>query len=174
MHVFLERLKCVLSQYRNNIASLPPLYDCASNSSVVHLRFFFFFVKLGFIPGVDARFKTKSAYMKFNCESRMRGYMKEVKPIILLLNPETTGTLFNSLVLCLCSQVVEATKTIPKAKVRAEFLKASTRLLEMLKAAKYNGCNFDRTEEEPHRLCTQEGWFTCQVLKEESHIPKCL
>lgn len=34
----------------------------------------------GSIPGVDVRFKTKSAYMKYNCESRIRGYMKEVNP----------------------------------------------------------------------------------------------
>nr|XP_019945040.1 PREDICTED: DNA fragmentation factor subunit beta [Paralichthys olivaceus] len=85
--------------------------------------------------GVDTRFKTKSAYMKFNCESRIRGYMKEVD---------------------------DATKTIQKAKDRAEFLKASTCLAEKLKEAKYNGCYFDRTGKEPDRLCTQEGWFTCQ------------
>ena len=30
------------------------------------------------IAGVDARFKTKSAYMKYNCENRVRGYLKEV------------------------------------------------------------------------------------------------
>ncbi|XP_045913070.1 DNA fragmentation factor subunit beta [Micropterus dolomieu] len=85
--------------------------------------------------GVDARFKTKSAYMKFNCESRIRGYMKEVD---------------------------DATKAIQKTKVRAEYLKTSKCLGEMLKTARYNGCYFDRTEKEPDRLCTQEGWFTCQ------------
>ncbi|XP_049921380.1 DNA fragmentation factor subunit beta [Epinephelus moara] len=85
--------------------------------------------------GVDTRFKTKSAYMKFNCESRIRSYMKEVDG---------------------------ATKTIEKAKIKAEFLKASKCLAETLKAARYNGSYFDRTEKEPDRLCTQEGWFTCQ------------
>ncbi|XP_030590597.1 DNA fragmentation factor subunit beta [Archocentrus centrarchus] len=85
--------------------------------------------------GVDARFKTKSAYMKYNCESRIRGYLKELD---------------------------DATKTIQKAKVRAEFLKTSQSLAEMLKTAKYNGCYFDRTEKQPDRLCTREGWFTCQ------------
>ncbi|XP_058498828.1 DNA fragmentation factor subunit beta isoform X1 [Solea solea] len=85
--------------------------------------------------GIDTRFKTKSAYMKFNCESRIRGYMKEVD---------------------------DATKTIQKAKDRAEFLEMSKCLADMLKAAKYNGCYFDRTEKERNRLCTQEGWFTCQ------------
>lgn len=38
--------------------------------------------------------------------------------------------------------------------------------MEMLKEAKYNGCYFDRTGDEDHRLCTQEGWFTCQVWQE--------
>ncbi|XP_005939092.1 DNA fragmentation factor subunit beta [Haplochromis burtoni] len=85
--------------------------------------------------GVDSRFKTKSAYMKYNCESRIRGYLKELD---------------------------DATKSIQKAKVRAEFLKTSQSLAEMLKTAKYNGCYFDRTEKQPDRLCTQEGWFTCQ------------
>ncbi|XP_076598080.1 DNA fragmentation factor subunit beta [Chaetodon auriga] len=85
--------------------------------------------------GVGARFKTKSAYMKFNCESRIRSYLKEVDG---------------------------ATNSIQKAKVRQEFVKASESLKEMLKAAGYNGCYFDRTEKEPDRLCTQEGWFTCQ------------
>ncbi|KAM9751726.1 DNA fragmentation factor subunit beta [Menidia menidia] len=85
--------------------------------------------------GVDARFKTKSAYMRYNCESRIRGYMKEVD---------------------------DATKSAQKAKVKAEILKTSKSLLEMLKAARYNGSYFDRTEKESGRLCTKEGWFTCQ------------
>ncbi|XP_054904641.1 DNA fragmentation factor subunit beta isoform X2 [Poeciliopsis prolifica] len=85
--------------------------------------------------GVDVRFKTKSAYMKYNCESRIRGYMKEVD---------------------------NATNGIQKAKVKAEFLKTSKCLGEMLKNDKYNGKYFDRTEKESGRLCTKEGWFTCQ------------
>ncbi|XP_037628157.1 DNA fragmentation factor subunit beta [Sebastes umbrosus] len=85
--------------------------------------------------GVDARFKTKSAYMKFNCESRIRSYTKELD---------------------------DAAKTVEKAKVREELLKTSKSLAQMLKTAKYNGCYFDRTEKEPDRLCTPNGWFTCQ------------
>ncbi|XP_007571288.1 PREDICTED: DNA fragmentation factor subunit beta [Poecilia mexicana] len=85
--------------------------------------------------GVDVRFKTKSAYMKYNCESRIRGYVKEVD---------------------------NATNSIQKAKVKEEFLKASKCLVEMLKNDKYNGKYFDRTEKESGRLCTKEGWFTCQ------------
>ncbi|KAM4562401.1 DNA fragmentation factor subunit beta [Odontesthes bonariensis] len=85
--------------------------------------------------GVEARFKTKSAYMRYNCESRIRGYMKEVD---------------------------DATRNVQKAKVKVEFLKTSSSLLEMLKTARYNGSYFDRTDKEPNRLCTPQGWFTCQ------------
>ncbi|CAN9515721.1 unnamed protein product [Ophioblennius macclurei] len=94
--------------------------------------------------GVSARFKTKSAYMKSNCESRIRSYMKEVD---------------------------EAAKSAEKAKVRAELVKASKCWTEMLKEAKYNGCYFDRTEKTSERLCTQEGWFTCQGSFDENLCP---
>uniref|UniRef100_A0A3Q2PQP1 DNA fragmentation factor subunit beta n=1 Tax=Fundulus heteroclitus TaxID=8078 RepID=A0A3Q2PQP1_FUNHE len=89
--------------------------------------------------GVDARFKTKSAYMKHNCESRIRGYMREVR----------------------------RRAPIQRAKVKAEFLKTSQCLVEMLKNDKYNGNYFDRTEKESGRLCTKEGWFTCQGAFDE-------
>ncbi|TNM86504.1 hypothetical protein fugu_006734 [Takifugu bimaculatus] len=98
--------------------------------------------------GVPPRFKTKSAYMRVNCESRIRGYTREVNwPI---------G--FNSKPPRLCWKPL---RSIKEAKVRAEFLKASEALVEMLKKAKYNGCYFDRTDEDLC-LCTEEGWFTCQ------------
>ncbi|XP_056158180.1 DNA fragmentation factor subunit beta isoform X2 [Lampris incognitus] len=85
--------------------------------------------------GVDARFKTKSSYMKYNCEGRIRGYMKEVDSVA---------------------------RTIQEAKVKTEFMKTAESLMAMLKSAQYNGCYFNRTEKETNRLCTQEGWFTCQ------------
>ncbi|XP_029910826.1 DNA fragmentation factor subunit beta [Myripristis murdjan] len=85
--------------------------------------------------GVDTRFKTKSAYMRYNCENRIRGYVKEVDGV---------------------------TKSIQKPKVMAEFVKTKKCLMDMLKSANYNGCYFDRTEKEANRLCTPEGWFTCQ------------
>lgn len=34
---------------------------------------------------------------------------------------------------------------------------------DKLKSVKYNGCYFDRREEAAARLCTAEGWFSCQV-----------
>ncbi|XP_028309778.1 DNA fragmentation factor subunit beta [Gouania willdenowi] len=94
--------------------------------------------------GVDTRFKTKSAYMKYNCENRIRGYMKEID---------------------------EATKSIKKAKTKAEFVKTSEHLGLMLKEDKYNGCYFDRTVKQQDRLCTKDGWFTCQGSFDEKMCP---
>lgn len=65
--------------------------------------------------------------------------------------------------LSLHPQLVEATKSIQDDKVRSRFVKASEFLVETLKAAKYNSCYFGRTEKKQDRLCTKEGWFTCQV-----------
>lgn len=36
-------------------------------------------------------------------------------------------------------------------------------MAEKLKSVRYHGSYFDRTEKEVHRLCTKEGWFSCQV-----------
>ncbi|XP_029575137.1 DNA fragmentation factor subunit beta [Salmo trutta] len=85
--------------------------------------------------GIDVRFKTKSAYMKYNCESRIRGYMKEVDSYA---------------------------QTIQKPKLKAEYKKTAESLVMQLKSDKYNGCYFNRTEKELNRLCTEDGWFSCQ------------
>uniref|UniRef100_A0A8C6UA88 DNA fragmentation factor, beta polypeptide (caspase-activated DNase) n=1 Tax=Neogobius melanostomus TaxID=47308 RepID=A0A8C6UA88_9GOBI len=84
--------------------------------------------------GLDTRFKTKSSYMRFNCESRIRSYMKEV---------------------------TNASRTIEKAQSRAEFEKTLQCLGHMLKTARYQGS----------RLCTAEGWFTCQGSFDEALCP---
>uniref|UniRef100_A0A3B4BE82 DNA fragmentation factor subunit beta n=1 Tax=Periophthalmus magnuspinnatus TaxID=409849 RepID=A0A3B4BE82_9GOBI len=93
---------------------------------------------LQWFTGVDSRFKTKSSYMRFNCEARIRSYMKE------------------------------ASRSIEQAKIRAEFEKTLQTLCHMLKEDQYNGAYFDRTEEEQSRLCTAEGWFTCQGSFDEA------
>ncbi|XP_065103984.1 DNA fragmentation factor subunit beta [Paramisgurnus dabryanus] len=85
--------------------------------------------------GIDVRFKTKSAYMKYNCENRIRGYLKEVDG---------------------------HTKCILNAKVKSEYKKVVELLAEKLKAERYHGAYFDRSEKEVHRLCTKDGWFSCQ------------
>lgn len=68
-------------------------------------------------------------------------------------------------------EVDEATKSIDKPKVKDELLKASKSFTEMLKEAKYNGCYFDRTGKTSERLCTPEGWFTCQGSFDEKACP---
>ncbi|XP_010873668.2 DNA fragmentation factor subunit beta isoform X1 [Esox lucius] len=85
--------------------------------------------------GIDVRFKTKSAYMRYNCESRIRGYMKEVDSYA---------------------------QTIQKPKLKDQYRKIVECFVMQLKSDKYNGCYFNRTEKEHERLCTKEGWFTCQ------------
>lgn len=67
-------------------------------------------------------------------------------------------------------QVDSATNSIQEAEVKEEFSKTSKYLVEMLKNDKYNGKYFDRTEEESGRLCTKEGWFTCQVRWKSSFV----
>ncbi|KAM9786040.1 DNA fragmentation factor subunit beta [Neosynchiropus ocellatus] len=90
---------------------------------------------------IKPRFKTKSAYMEYNCKNRIRSYLTEVK---------AEG------------------KTIKDAVTYAKYSKISERMEEMLKSANYNGCYFDRTSKESDCLCTKEGWFTCQGAFDEA------
>ncbi|KAL4646095.1 DNA fragmentation factor subunit beta isoform X1 [Arapaima gigas] len=85
--------------------------------------------------GIDTRFKTKSAYMKYSCESRIRGYLKEVDGYA---------------------------PSIQNSKVRAGYKKIVENMLKKLKAARYNSSYFDRKDKEANRLCSPEGWFSCQ------------
>ncbi|MCI4380685.1 hypothetical protein PGIGA_G00242840 [Pangasianodon gigas] len=84
---------------------------------------------------IDIRFKTKSSYMKYNCEQRIRSYLKEVD---------------------------SHAHTIQNAKQKSEYQKVAASMVEKLKSMRYHGSYFDRTEKELHRLCTKEGWFSCQ------------
>ncbi|KAL2103261.1 hypothetical protein ACEWY4_000129 [Coilia grayii] len=90
--------------------------------------------------GVNSRFKTKSAFLKYNCESRIRGYLKEVDGFI---------------------------RTVSSARQQAKCRKVVDGLTARLKAAAYNGCYFDRMEKEARRLCSREGWFSCQGAYDE-------
>lgn len=103
--------------------------------------------------------------MKHSCESRIRSYTKEVRDVNSAHAAKVPGNIASYWRAALLSQLVEATKSIQEDKVRKEFLEASQFLVETLKAAKYNGCYFDRTEKKQERLCTKEGWFTCQVQR---------
>ncbi|XP_041332630.1 DNA fragmentation factor subunit beta [Pyrgilauda ruficollis] len=85
--------------------------------------------------GLESRFKNKSSYLRHSCESRMRGYMREVSGFISNVHPEAQDAYRGIIDL----------------------------MADKLKSVKYNGCYFDRREEEEAaRLCTAEGWFSCQ------------
>ncbi|KAM3923492.1 DNA fragmentation factor subunit beta [Leptodactylus fuscus] len=84
--------------------------------------------------GLEPRYKNKSNYMRNSCESRIRSYMKEVQGTAASVDPA----------------------------VRDEYTKLIETMCNELRAVKYNGCYFDRTEEKTGRLCTAEGWFSCQ------------
>ncbi|NWX88167.1 DFFB factor, partial [Nothoprocta pentlandii] len=84
---------------------------------------------------LESRFKNKSSYMRYSCENRIRSYMKEVNGFISNVHPTA----------------------------RDAYKKITDLMLDKLKSVKYNGCYFDRREEEEAaRLCTVEGWFSCQ------------
>ncbi|XP_067574139.1 DNA fragmentation factor subunit beta isoform X2 [Pseudorca crassidens] len=84
--------------------------------------------------GLESRFRNKSGYLRYSCESRIRSYLREV----------TSGA---SLV------VTEA---------REEYLRVVGAMCQKLQAARYNSSYFDRGAKAGRRLCTPEGWFSCQ------------
>ncbi|XP_043919506.1 DNA fragmentation factor subunit beta [Protopterus annectens] len=84
--------------------------------------------------GIESRFKTKSDYMRYSCEGRIRGYMKEVE-----------------------NYPVEPA-------VQKAYYSTVEQMSQKLKAIKYNGSYFNRTENDTRRLCTREGWFSCQIV----------
>ncbi|KAM9109352.1 DNA fragmentation factor subunit beta isoform 1-T2 [Megaptera novaeangliae] len=84
--------------------------------------------------GLESRFRNKSGYLRYSCESRIRSYLREV----------TSGV---SLV------VTEA---------REEYLRVVGAMCQKLQAARYNSSYFDRGAKASRRLCTPEGWFSCQ------------
>ncbi|XP_053307860.1 DNA fragmentation factor subunit beta isoform X2 [Spea bombifrons] len=84
--------------------------------------------------GLEPRFKNKSSYMRYSCESRIRSYMKEVQNHTAAVDPTA----------------------------RDEYKRIVETMSSELKAVKYNGRYFDRTEQKANRLCTSEGWFSCQ------------
>ncbi|KFZ46127.1 DNA fragmentation factor subunit beta, partial [Antrostomus carolinensis] len=93
--------------------------------------------------GLESRFKNKSSYMRYSCESRIRSYMKEVSSFISSVHPTAR----------------DAYKGIIDL------------MSDKLKSVKYNGCYFDRREEEAVRLCTAEGWFSCQGPFDRADCP---
>ncbi|OXB78118.1 UNVERIFIED_CONTAM: hypothetical protein H355_007260 [Colinus virginianus] len=93
---------------------------------------------------LEARFKNKSSYMRYSCESRIRSYMKEVSNFISNVHPAA----------------------------RDAYKRILDLMSDRLKSVKYNGSYFDRTEEEAAaRLCTREGWFSCQGPFDQHDCP---
>ncbi|ERE82738.1 DNA fragmentation factor subunit beta isoform X2 [Cricetulus griseus] len=84
--------------------------------------------------GLESRFRNKSGYLRYNCESRIRGYLREVS----------------------------AYTSVVDAAARGEFERVLSSMSQKLKSVKYNGSYFDRGAEASSRLCTPEGWFSCQ------------
>ncbi|XP_045426449.1 DNA fragmentation factor subunit beta [Pipistrellus kuhlii] len=84
--------------------------------------------------GLEARFRNKSAYLRFSCASRIRTYLREVSS-----HASAVG-----------------------AQAREEYTRAVDAMAQKLRAAQYNGSYFDRSTKAGGRLCTPEGWFSCQ------------
>ncbi|KAK7817277.1 hypothetical protein U0070_004414 [Myodes glareolus] len=84
--------------------------------------------------GLESRFRNKSGYLRYSCESRIRGYLREVS----------------------------AHTSAVDAAAREEFERVLSFMCQKLKSEKYNGSYFDRGAEASDRLCTPEGWFSCQ------------
>ncbi|XP_028716085.1 DNA fragmentation factor subunit beta isoform X1 [Peromyscus leucopus] len=84
--------------------------------------------------GLESRFRNKSGYLRYSCESRIRGYLREVSAYACVVD----------------------------AAAREEYERVLSSMCRKLKSVKYNGSYFDRGAKASSRLCTSEGWFSCQ------------
>ncbi|ELK10593.1 DNA fragmentation factor subunit beta [Pteropus alecto] len=84
--------------------------------------------------GLESRFRSKSGYLRYSCESRIRSYLREVS-----CHAPAVG-----------------------AEAREEYVRVVDAMGQKLRAAQYNGGYFDRGARAGGRLCTPEGWFSCQ------------
>ncbi|XP_059944841.1 DNA fragmentation factor subunit beta isoform X2 [Mesoplodon densirostris] len=84
--------------------------------------------------GLESRFRNKSGYLRYSCESRIRSYLREV----------TSGA------------------SLVTTEARGEYLRVVAAMCQKLQAARYNSSYFDRGAKASRRLCTPEGWFSCQ------------
>ncbi|XP_034875835.1 DNA fragmentation factor subunit beta isoform X6 [Mirounga leonina] len=84
--------------------------------------------------GLESRFRSKSGYLRYSCESRIRSYLREVNSYASVVGVEAQEE-YSRIVDVMCRE---------------------------LRAAQYNGSYFDRGAEAGGRLCTSEGWFCCQ------------
>ncbi|XP_026375777.1 DNA fragmentation factor subunit beta isoform X1 [Ursus maritimus] len=84
--------------------------------------------------GLESRFQSKSGYLRYSCESRIRSYLREVHSYASMVGVEARG----------------------------EYSRVADLMCHKLRAAGYNGSYFDRGAKAGGRLCTPEGWFCCQ------------
>ncbi|XP_032118107.1 DNA fragmentation factor subunit beta isoform X3 [Sapajus apella] len=91
--------------------------------------------------GLESRFQSKSGYLRYSCESRIRSYLREVSSY-----PSMVG-----------------------AEAQEEFLRVLDSMCQKLRSVQYNGSYFDRGAKGGSRLCTPEGWFSCQHRKKTCH-----
>ncbi|XP_008572794.1 PREDICTED: DNA fragmentation factor subunit beta [Galeopterus variegatus] len=84
--------------------------------------------------GLESRFRNKCSYMRYSCESRIRSYLREVGSYTLMAGAEA----------------------------QEEYTRVLGCMGQKLKSVQYNGSYFDRGAEAGDRLCTPEGWFSCQ------------
>ncbi|XP_030874990.1 DNA fragmentation factor subunit beta isoform X2 [Leptonychotes weddellii] len=84
--------------------------------------------------GLESRFRSKSGYLRYSCESRIRSYLREVNSYASVVGVEA----------------------------REEYSRIVDVMCRELRAAQYNGSYFDRGAEAGGRLCSSEGWFCCQ------------
>ncbi|XP_005404184.1 PREDICTED: DNA fragmentation factor subunit beta isoform X2 [Chinchilla lanigera] len=180
--------------------------------------------------GLESRFRNKSGYLRYSCESRIRGYLREMTGIgeqgcadlaskdvlgagasrtarvhvvtgrlpsgspdgasrgrgLVLARPaveqwhrhgqglcppcdavppgacEGGGRLVAVSFLALRSDWVTTYASQVDVGAREEFLRVLGSMCKKLKAAQYHGSYFDRGAEASGRLCTPEGWFSCQ------------
>ncbi|XP_016069015.1 PREDICTED: DNA fragmentation factor subunit beta [Miniopterus natalensis] len=84
--------------------------------------------------GLESRFRDKSSYLRFSCESRIRSYLREAS----------------------------SHSSMVGAQAREAYVCILDAMGQKLRAARYNGSYFDRGAKAGGRLCTPEGWFSCQ------------
>ncbi|GAB5574481.1 DNA fragmentation factor subunit beta isoform X2 [Prionailurus iriomotensis] len=84
--------------------------------------------------GLESRFKNKSGYLRYSCESRIRSYLREVS----------------------------ASASMVGAEAQEEYVRIVGLMCRKLRAEQYHSSYFDRGAKADSRLCTPEGWFSCQ------------
>ncbi|XP_049630524.1 DNA fragmentation factor subunit beta [Suncus etruscus] len=83
--------------------------------------------------GLEPRFRSKAAYLRHSCASRLRSYLREVS----------------------------AHTPAVEAAAREEYTRLVGAMAQKLRAEHFQGSYFDRGAP-TGRLCTPEGWFSCQ------------